>query len=98
MKVFNRNRNVFCLHVSFKTRSGKLKSMTSYMDKVVDSMINHLRSSMNGKEGCIFDMQEVYRSVTLDTIANCAFGIEFMLAKREKPMKRSFLQRASAAY
>ena len=46
--------------------------MTLLMDKVVDDMIDHLKSHDNE----IIDLQEVFRALSLDTIAYCAFGIE----------------------
>ena len=43
------------------------------MDKVVDDMIDHLKSH---EDNAIIDLQEVFRALSLDTIAYCAFGIE----------------------
>ena len=47
--------------------------MTLLMDKVVDDMIDHLKSH---EDNAIIDLQEVFRALSLDTIAYCAFGIE----------------------
>ena len=47
--------------------------MTLLMDKVVDDMIDHLKSHGTNE---IIDLQEVFRALSLDTIAYCAFGIE----------------------
>ena len=41
--------------------------------KVVDDMIDHLKSHGTNE---IIDLQEVFRALSLDTIAYCAFGIE----------------------
>ena len=43
------------------------------MDKVVDNMINFLDLKSNGS---IINIKEVFQCLSLDIIANCAFGIE----------------------
>ena len=53
--------------------SGKLKGMTYYMDKTVDKMIHFLDSKGSGS---VVDIKELFRCLSLDIIANCAFGID----------------------
>ena len=53
--------------------SGKLKGMTNHMDKIVDNMIDFLDSKGSGS---IVDIKELFRCLSLDIIANCAFGID----------------------
>eukprot|EP00093_Oithona_nana_P005061 05061.XXX_189702_191147_1 [CDS] Oithona nana genome sequencing. len=55
--------------------SGKLKGMTSYMDKVASTMIDHLEDTIKTK-GPIVNIKEVFQMLSLDTIGHCAFGID----------------------
>ena len=54
--------------------SGKLKGMTSYMDHVVNTMIDHIEETLKNN-GPIVEVKEMFRCLTLDTIGHCAFGI-----------------------
>lgn len=54
--------------------SGKLKGMTAYMGKIVDNMLDHLEAKLQNDP--IIDVKQVFQCLSLDTIANCAFGID----------------------
>ena len=53
--------------------SGKLKGMTFYMTKIVDNMMECLDSKGSG---AVVNIKEMFQCLSLDIIANCAFGIE----------------------
>ena len=55
--------------------SGKLRGMTSYMDKVASNMMDHLEDTIK-INGPIVEVKEVFQKLTLDTIGHCAFGID----------------------
>ena len=55
--------------------SGKLKGMTSYMDRVANTMIDHIEETLE-KKGPVIEVKEIFQMLTLDTIGHCAFGID----------------------
>lgn len=54
--------------------SGKLKGMTAHMDCIVDNMMKHLEQCAGHSQ--VIDVKKVFQSLSLDIIANCAFGVD----------------------
>lgn len=55
--------------------SGKLKGMTGEMDKVVENLMSHLEKKIKS-DGPVLNVKPLFQCLSLDTIANCAFGID----------------------
>nr|APH81392.1 cytochrome P450 CYP3027B1 [Tigriopus kingsejongensis] len=53
--------------------SGKLKTMFTPMQRVADEFIVAVEQRL--KTGPVVDMKPLYQALSLDTIANCAFGV-----------------------
>nr|AIL94161.1 cytochrome P450 CYP3025A2 [Tigriopus japonicus] len=69
--------------------SGKLKTMTTLVNKVGDDFVEHLAKYC--KNGEPFDAKLTFTNFTLDTIANCGFGFEARILKNPDNQFRTMI-------
>merc|ERR1719178_212035 len=54
--------------------SGKMKAMMRFIDKVSDSLVQHMDKNTALSDG--FELKESFGKFSLDTLASCAFGVD----------------------
>ena len=54
--------------------SGKMKAMMRFIDKVSDSLVQHLDKETALSDG--FELKDTMGKFSLDTLASCAFGVD----------------------
>merc|ERR1712130_53283 len=54
--------------------SGKMKAMVRFIDKVSDSLVQHMDNNTAMSEG--FELKDSMGKFSLDTLASCAFGVD----------------------
>ena len=54
--------------------SGKMKAMMRFIDKVSDSLVEHMDKNTAMKDG--FELKDTMGRFSLDTLASCAFGVD----------------------